>query len=247
MNIKKYAMIGLISGASVALIVHQGRAYVNQQQQIANYHQEMMLAMDQPLTVGSDPTQIAPNGGLPLDASPEPGTTPEKGSVRPNIEFKTPIPPLPPISKSYTLILKKSSKLVPVTKDPIWDLQLVTKEGVVLDNLSAVTGRASRQNHDRNTAGNKSPLPPGVYRIDRLGIERGPFSDPELGSGYWVPITPMFNTNRSDLGFHVDPSWGKQNGESGTSGCIGLQNTDATVKLVTWIKHFNISQLVVQS
>ena len=87
----------------------------------------------------------------------------------------------------------------------------------------------------------------GTYSIDRMGIEAGPFPDPELGKGFWVPITPLFSTGRSDLGFHQDPSWGKKNGESGTSGCIGLQKASDTLKLVEWIKHYNLTRLTVES
>jgi hypothetical protein len=117
----------------------------------------------------------------------------------------------------------------------------------VLEALPALTGRAYRQTADRNIAGNKSPLPKGTYSIDRGGIASAPFSDPELGKGYWVPITPLFSTGRSALGFHQDPSWGKQNGESGTSGCVGLANATDTAKLVDWIKHFNVKRLIVES
>jgi hypothetical protein len=126
-------------------------------------------------------------------------------------------------------------------------LELVSSDGQVLDKLPALVGRSYRQTANRNTAGNKSPLPIGNYAIDRYGIAAAPFDDPELGKGYWVPVTPLFNTNRSALGFHQDPSWGKNNGESGTSGCIGLESADATVKLVTWIKQFNVQRLNVQS
>ena len=206
-----------------------------------------MLAMEQPLELGDNPTRTYPDGGLPLDATPEPGYAIEPGSLRPSIQFTNQPPALPPLSNTPFLVLKKSSQTIKATKDPIWTLQLISKDGTVLDSLQAVTGRASRQAANRHTAGTKAPLPAGTYRIDRAGIERGPFSDPELGRGYWIPITPLFATGRSDLGFHVDPSWGKLNRESGTSGCIGLENTDATVKLVTWIKHFNVSKLTVQS
>lgn len=247
MNLKMFALTGTIGGIVLALSVHHGRQFFQSREQISDYHQEMMLAVQQPLEFGEDPAKLYPDGGLPLDATAEPGYPDEPGSMRPSIQFKDQLPPLPPVSNSHFLILKKTSQTVPKTKDPIWKLELLNKEGTVLDSLQAVTGRASRQTADRHVAGTKAPLPAGTYRIDRAGIERGPFGDPELGSGFWIPITPLFATGRSDLGFHVDPSWGKLNGESGTSGCIGLVSVDATVKLTTWIKHFNITKLIVQS
>ena len=230
----------------VALSVHHGGKLIESRQQIDDYHRQMLLAAEQPIELSADQTKSVPDGVLPLDAIPEPGYLQEPGSQRPSIGFKGQIPPLPPVSSTNFLVLKKTNEVVPKTKDPVWKLELVNKDGVTLDTLKAVTGRAYRQNINRHVSGSKAPLPAGTYRIERAGIERGPFDDPELGSGYWIPITPLFATERSALGFHVDPSWGKMNGESGTSGCIGLENTDATVKLVTWIKHFNVSKLIVQ-
>jgi len=247
MKLKMYALIGTITGAALALSVHHGKQFLKSRSEVSKYHQEMLLATEQPLELGNNPARTYPDGGLPLDATPEPGYPIEPGSLRPSIQFTDQPPPLPPLSSTPFLVLKKSSQTIKSTKDPVWTLQLISKDGTVLDSLQAVTGRASRQTANRHVAGTKAPLPIGEYRIDRTGIERGPFGDPELGRGYWVPITPLFNTGRSDLGFHVDPSWGKLNGESGTSGCIGLQSVDATVKLVTWIKHFNVSKLTVQS
>lgn len=247
MKLKMYALVGSISGVVLALGISQGQRFIQSRAEVNDYHQQMMLAMEQPLELGDDPARLYPDGGLPLDATPEPGYPEEPGSMRPSIQFKDKVPPLPPISNAPFLILKKTSKTIKETKDPIWSLELISKDGVVLDKLQAVAGRASRQAVNRHIAGTKAPLPVGTYRIDRAGIERGPFSDPELGNGYWIPFTPLFTTGRSDLGFHVDPSWGKLNGESGTSGCIGLENVDATVKLATWIKHFNVSKLIVQS
>lgn len=245
MKLKMYALIGTVSGAVLALSVHHGRQFFAEKQQVSEYHQQMMLATQQPLEVGVDAARSYPDGALPLDATPEPGYVEESGSQRPLIQYKDSLPLLPPIESTSFLTLRKTREVVPGTKDPVWRLALVSKDGVVLDSMKALTGRASRQTANRNVAGTKAPLPAGNYRIDRAGIERGPFDDPELGRGYWIPITPMFRTGRSDLGFHVDPSWGKSNGESGTSGCIGLENTDATIKLVTWIKHLNVSKLVV--
>lgn len=247
MKLKMYALVGSLSGVVLALGFHQGQQFFKSREEVSEYHQQMLLAMEQPLELGSDPARTYPDGGLPLDATPEPGYPNEPGSLRPSIQFTHQPPALPPLSNTPFLVLKKSSQSIKSTKDPIWTLQLISKDGTVLDSLQAVTGRASRQAVNRHIAGAKAPLPVGTYRIERAGIERGPFSDPELGRGYWVPFTPMFATGRSDLGFHVDPSWGKLNGESGTSGCIGLENVDATIKLVTWIKHFNVSKLIVQS
>lgn len=151
-----------------------------------------------------------------------------------------------PYTKSSTIKVIKTNRIVDSTKDPIWEVQLFV-DGKNVDKVDALIGRASRQNLNRHTAGNKSPLPVGRYSIDRPGISGPPFSDPELGNGYWIPVEPMFSTGRSYLGFHQDPSWGKQNGESGTSGCIGLKTVQDTLKVTDWIKKYNIQEISVES
>ena len=183
------------------------------------------------------PPQPLPPLYTPEDALPTPGTLAEPGSSRPSIQFRQGV---------NEIRVAKASRTVESTGDPIWTVQLIIN-GKPVDQLPALIGRVDRQTLNRHTAGNKSPLPPGQYRIERTGIEAGPFPDPELGRGYWVPISPLFATQRSALGFHQDPSWGKKNGESGTSGCIGLQSAEATQKLVNWIRQFNVQQVIVES
>ena len=161
-----------------------------------------------------------------------------------------PFSPLPSVDQptkanEYFITFSRITETVPNTNDPVWELNLVDKSGVVIGTLKALSGRASKQTANRHIAGNKSPLPVGTYRIDNAGIAHAPFEDPELGKGYWVPISPLFNTGRSALGFHQDPSWGKLNGESGTSGCIGLDSAKATAKLVNWIQTYKVKTLKV--
>lgn len=140
----------------------------------------------------------------------------------------------------------KTDKFVNSTKDPIWRVELVVNNKVV-DYVDALSGRSYRQNENRHISGNKSPLPIGTYSIDTQGIDKAPFDDPEVGNGYWIPITPLFSTGRSILGIHQDPSWGKNNGESGTSGCIGLKSVEETKKVQNWIRQYNVQTLTVQS
>jgi lipoprotein-anchoring transpeptidase ErfK/SrfK len=125
-------------------------------------------------------------------------------------------------------------------------VQLVV-DGTPKAELPALIGRRHKQAVNRHIAGTEAPLPPGTYRIDRSGIATPPYANPELGRGYWIPIAPLFSTGRSALGFHQDPSWGKTNGESGTSGCIGLASPEATAQVVSWIRQYGIRQLSVES
>jgi L,D-transpeptidase catalytic domain len=111
--------------------------------------------------------------------------------------------------------------------NPVYALHLCVG-GKELKSYEVVTGRSFTQNKNRNKSGTHSPLPDGRYRmsnaltpglvaevgrVDGLGV-RQPF----------LPISPMFSTGRSALGFHVDPSYNKDPKEDGTSGCIGLTN-----------------------
>lgn len=248
MKLKVIAALSILAGVTTAFVVHQAKTNViAHHSEVSDHHRMMMYAEASPLEQGSGPSDVGP-GNLPLDATPEPGYEQEPGSARPSIRFTNPLgAPTTSVRTSAKLVLKRTNETLAKSKDPVWKLELISNSGVTLDTLPALTGRANRQNLNRNQSGNKSPLPKGTYQIDRNGIELGPFPDPELGRGYWVPITPLFATGRSELGFHVDPSWGKLNGESGTSGCIGLENVDATHRLVTWIKHYNIKQLTVES
>ena len=247
MKLPMIAALSVAAGSITAIAVTAASNLIAHHNQRDAHMQDIMYAQLLQQTK-QELNGTAPQGSLPLDASTEPGFPPLPGSARPEIMYKPGFkPPGYSSTPSAQLVLRRTDKLVPKTNDPIWVLELVTKDGQVLESLPALTGRASKQTANRNIAGNKSPLPTGTYSIDRGGIATAPFEDPELGRGYWVPITPLFNTNRSALGLHQDPSWGKTNGESGTSGCIGLESADATVKLVTWIKHFNIQKLTVKS
>lgn len=146
--------------------------------------------------------------------------------------------------KPAEIVVVKTNEVIQSTGDPIWEVQLVI-DGKVINKVPALIGRANRQNVNRHIAGNKSPLPKGKYVIETSGISGPPYDDPELGKGYWIPVEPLFATQRSALGFHQDPSWGKQNGESGTSGCIGLKTVEDTKIVLDWIKTYNIREIIV--
>lgn len=235
MKLRMIALISSVLGAATAIGVHHVGTHV-----LAHHradHNQAVKEMED-FYFGKAPSPIEKRID-PFQAYP----ATDRGPMNPD----RPIwgPEAPPTKDTPVLMLVKTSETT-TAKDPIWQLRLV-KGKTVLSTLSAVTGRASRQNFDRHAGGNKSPLPQGTYVIDRKAIVREKFSDPELGNGYWVPIYPTFPTGRSALGFHHDPSWGKKNGESGTSGCIGLRTPEDTLTLVEWIKHFNVHKLIVSS
>jgi hypothetical protein len=237
MKLYMIAFISSVLGSATAIGAHFVGTNL-----VANPNHEVQRGLQAQMMqemLWADPSSPIPSKIDPLHLSP--------ANDRGPLNFDRPVvgPQYPPNSKTATLVLIKTKETTKV-KDPVWQLQLV-REGKILSTLPALTGRADRQNHNRNTAGNKSPLPVGTYRIDRAGIVRETFSDPELGRGYWIPVMPQFATNRSALGFHHDPSWGRANGESGTSGCVGLRTPEDTLTLVEWIKHYNVHILTVKA
>lgn len=150
----------------------------------------------------------------------------------------------PHTNRSTSALLRKTSQILS-NGDPVWILQVVDQTNQVTESFEVVSGKKDSQLKNRNTPDNGSPLPSGIYSISTANIERGPFPNPELGTGYWIPLNPLFPTNRTDLGIHQDPSWGLLNKHSGTAGCIGMKSAEDTASLVKIIKSNKISRLIV--
>ena len=127
-------------------------------------------------------------------------------------------PPIAIPDPEPQLVLNRTKRQIRSTGDPIWDLRLEIP-GQPARHFDAVSGRAHRQNADRDQMGSKAPLPTGSYTLGPVEpLARGAY--PELGP-VWISIEPTFTTGRRVLGIHQDPSAGL-NGNSGTLGCIGL-------------------------
>lgn len=123
--------------------------------------------------------------------------------------------------------------------NPILNVSIY-KDGKEIKEYQALSGRAWTQNLDRNISGNHSPSPKGKYSI---GVETVG-TIPETG-GVFLPYYPNFNTERSALGVHWDPSWGLDNGEDGTSGCIAFKTLEEFKQFAFIIKNDNIKELVI--
>jgi hypothetical protein len=126
----------------------------------------------------------------------------------------------PPLSGNYLRLVRDPSKGTNDNGNPIYTLEAYVG-GERYQTFSAVSGIASSQQFDRNIGSNHAPLPDGLYRVSDQIV---PGAVPEVGKTF-IGIYPQFQTNRSDLGIHVDPSFNKKNGSDGTSGCIGLTTT----------------------
>ena len=142
-----------------------------------------------------------------------------------------------------TLVLERTDRRLLTTGDPIWNLKIEIP-GEPLRRFDAVSGRANRQNANRDHLGSRAPLPVGRYSV---GVVE-PLIDgayPELGP-VWISIEPTFTTGRRVLGIHLDPSAGLQNANSGTLGCIGLVNRSDMLELAQLIERSGTDRLEVR-
>lgn len=139
------------------------------------------------------------------------------------------------------LTLERTARRLPRTGDPIWDLRMEIP-GEPDRHFEAVSGRADRQNANRDRMGSEAPLPIGRYRIG--AIEALGRQDPKELGPIWIGIEPEFSTGRRVLGIHLDPSAGR-NWNSGTSGCVGLIRERDMLTLADLLRRSGTSRLVV--
>lgn len=117
--------------------------------------------------------------------------------------------------------------------NPLYALSLFAN-GNLQGTHYTVAGRANTQNRNRHRSGTEAPLPDGRYKVSRVPV-RGTI--PEAGE-LFLPIQPLFRTGRSALGIHYDPSFGKFNGEDGTSGCIALTNKGELHQVLQYVRTY---------
>lgn len=115
--------------------------------------------------------------------------------------------------------------------NPLYELRLYLN-GQLVDSFMTVSGRAYTQSRNRHQSGTEAPLPDGRYRVATRVV---PGTIPEAGDRF-LPIQPLFRTRRTALGFHVDPSFNKNNGEDGTSGCIGLVSKEDLDRFLSFVR-----------
>ena len=151
-------------------------------------------------------------------------------------------PPITIPDPEPQLVLNRTKRQIRSTGDPIWDLRLEIP-GEPARHFDAVSGRAHRQDADRDQMGSKAPLPTGSYTLGPVEpLAQGAY--PELGP-VWIGIEPTFTTGRRVLGIHQDPSAGL-NGNSGTLGCIGLISKHDLLELSQLIQASDVRLLVVE-
>jgi L,D-transpeptidase catalytic domain len=117
--------------------------------------------------------------------------------------------------------------------NPLYELRLFAK-GELVASFKTVSGRAYTQAKERHRSGTEAPLPDGRYKV-ATKTTRGTIA--EAGSQF-LPIQPMFKTGRTALGIHIDPSFNKNNGEDGTSGCIGMTTSEQLSQLLDYVRTY---------
>jgi hypothetical protein len=95
---------------------------------------------------------------------------------------------------------------------------------------------------NRHQAGTEAPLPDGKYQVAKTSVAG---TIPEAGDRF-LAIQPLFRTGRSALGIHYDPSFEKNNGEDGTSGCIGLTNRGDLDFVLNYVRTYRPQYLEVK-
>jgi hypothetical protein len=151
-------------------------------------------------------------------------------------------PPITIPDPEPQLVLTRTKRQIRSTGDPIWDLRLEVP-GEPARHFDAVSGRAHRQDADRDQMGSKAPLPTGRYTLGAVeSLAKGAY--PELGP-VWIGIEPTFITGRTVLGIHQDSSVGVD-GNSGTLGCIGLIREQDLLELSQLIQANDVQLLVVE-
>jgi hypothetical protein len=73
-------------------------------------------------------------------------------------------------------------------------------------------------------------LPAGDYSVERArpGITALGFVDPTSNEGWFIPLTPQFETTRRGFGIHPDGN------VPGTQGCVGILGDDASRFWYEW-------------
>lgn len=126
--------------------------------------------------------------------------------------------------------------------NPVLELRMLVN-GRTVDRVFATSGRAWTQQRNRHDAESQAPLPDGDYEVVPVVDEGG--LKHEFG-GSWVAIHPLFETGRSLLGIHRDPSFELDNGQDGTGGCIGISSIEGQRRFNAFVRERKPTRLKVR-
>lgn len=155
----------------------------------------------------------------------------DKGTELPKSAVKIAAISRPLLGGNYLRLVRNANKRVNELGNPIYTLEAYVN-GKIDRTFNVVSGTATTQNIDRSQGNNFAPLPDGAYLVSDRII---PGMTPEVGKTF-ISIFPRFETERENLGIHLDRSFNKSNGYDGTAGCIGMTtiaDRDAINEFVT--------------
>jgi hypothetical protein len=128
-------------------------------------------------------------------------------------------------------------KLIPTQNrntigNPIYQLRAYDN-GKFQFKIDSVTGTRRSQQRDRNIPDRAAPLPRGTYRIGTILASK----NPRIGKTF-IPLYPLFHTNRTYLGIHYQPHE--------TAGCVGIINLKDRNKLNSFVAKYPRLNLIVK-
>ncbi len=162
---------------------------------------------------------------------------------RPKTKFKHKLGKLArgSMSGNYMRLVKDLDRGTNDLGNPIYTLETYI-DGELDRRFKAVSGTTRSQQADRNIGNNHAPLPDGTYAVSNWIT---PSNLREVDRTF-ISIIPQFKTNRNDLGIHLDPSFNKQNGYDGTSGCIGLTTPGDRDAINNFVTKYHPHKLLVK-
>jgi hypothetical protein len=154
-------------------------------------------------------------------------------------------------SSSTTIKVTKSDR---TSSDGLAKLQVsLMRDGKLIDSIAAVSGQPSKQSFrtaEISKAGSAEPLPEGYWTLGSVewasgikGDESKSWADSNDGVGpTWVGMQPTYQTERSDIGFHLDNN---SYIYPGTVGCVGLLNKSDLRKFVSWFDSYDAPKVAI--
>jgi|GEM_PF-4541097 hypothetical protein len=155
-------------------------------------------------------------------------------------------------SSESVIQINRTSKTNP---NGLVELQVaLLRNGAIVDQLPAIAGVGSKQafrTPEQSRSGSMEPLPEGYWSLGVVewasGIKNDytrSWPDPNDGLGpVWITMNPLFSTERTDIGFHLDNNASR--GMPGTAGCVGILNKTDLSKLVNWFDDSKAPKLAI--
>ena len=142
-----------------------------------------------------------------------------------------------PIYRPY-MVAKRTEKIEKGLR--VYEVSLISSENST--TIEMISGRIEKQfTNQEDIADIGSPLPTGTYNIEP--IVNAP---KEKFGGFFIPITPLFNTERYALGIHHDQEFQIGGKELGTEGCLATMTEEDKQTLLDFFNTHNPTTIIVQ-